>query len=352
MNQLNAKTSEVGHLEEYQILPVHFQISDHYISLSEFISTAHTAQNVLRGLNEELFQGNLDIQLVVLPPREGSFLEQLGIILNGDSDFFENGLTIAGTLLFLKSEEGKALLRGLTKHELDYWFEEAGKLVRKGLIAASQPTINKIALLWILKTTCVAFLEKETKELIKIGIIPSKYRIAYTAKNQFYQVCAANLKIKAIGFDKEDKYSVGRTEFGSRLADIPAPVDANNTAKWISEIVDVDANSPNWDRRGRKWAAKCKDQDKYKEVTFEIEDENFWRHVDNKSIKTSIRDNLKLQWIYPAESARRTNIRVLRVLSYNGEFLGNPMTQPELDQLLHDHEIANDLQPDLFKRTS
>lgn len=113
---------------------------------------------------------------------------------------------------------------------------------------------------------------------------------------------------------------------------------------WKVESTDIKANSPNWDRGGRLWQAKCTDGE---EVTFKIDDDEFWKHVEQKGIKPDINDSMKVQWAYPKYNSRyakkRNRVKVLKVLSFNGKNISKPFNDNELISLLHDYShVEND----------
>ncbi len=110
-----------------------------------------------------------------------------------------------------------------------------------------------------------------------------------------------------------------------------------------NEIVKV--NSPNWKREGRKWQAETNSD---KEVWFSIEDDAFWHHVRIKDIQPDINDNMKVQWAYPGDSAKPSNVKVLKVITYNGKKISEPLTHEELEKILQEYSVHESNQKDLF----
>lgn len=59
-------TPEDGTIE---VLPIHFDVPEHYIPLRTFIDTASHAEEIVASLNAEWFAGELDYEVVVIPPK-------------------------------------------------------------------------------------------------------------------------------------------------------------------------------------------------------------------------------------------------------------------------------------------
>lgn len=60
-----------------EVLPIHFDVPEHFIPLSTFIETARETEAIINALNQRLFHGELNYRVVVIPPKEGSFLAYL-----------------------------------------------------------------------------------------------------------------------------------------------------------------------------------------------------------------------------------------------------------------------------------
>lgn len=116
------------------------------------------------------------------------------------------------------------------------------------------------------------------------------------------------------------------------MAEIVFHFDVANHSIPLRQFIDT-ANSTN----------------SHKNIAFSIEDVAFWRHVNIKDIQPVIRDNMRVQWAYPAGLSKPSrDVRVLRVLSYNGTTISNPMSQSELDRELEEASVIEPETPDLF----
>jgi hypothetical protein len=328
---------------QIEILPIHFDVPGHQIPLATFVRTAEQTEAVLRALNRELFDGQLQFELFVLPPEEGTFLTRLGVVLLG-------GWAIVWG--FTESDVGKAFIKGLTDHEPAHWAEVAGKAAKTGIehLASSwedRPTLDYEYETLIVKEATRAFLQQPNSVLERVGVTPSRYRDAYEAKNKFYEACSATPGLQAVGFSEAPVFPIQRDDFLGLQMTLP-PRSEDLERPWYVATTLLQVTSPNWDRddRARQWKGRDpQGRDRY----FRIEDEDFWRQVAGDGISTHIIDTMKVQWAYQGKPEQPRNCRVLRVLEFNGVRLSKPVSDTELRAALgHLADVDEDNQPDLF----
>ena len=315
-------------------LVFHFEVDRNSIPLKQFVDTARASQAILDDFNEQLFDKKFKYELHVKTPEEGSLVEILQLIAVGGGAVWA----------FLCTDIGKAYFTALTDREPAYWAEKAGLKTRQifqGVLQSEKsegdaapdqsPTSEEIAQLdaELVVALVVAFLEANSDKLQKVGITPAKFRKAFSGRNSVYRGCIDNPEIKAISFDRAETFQITRQEFPRYIENIPeAEIEESSTSSsWNIEAVDIIVNSPNWKRDGRKWQAA---KDKFQDVSFSIEDEAFWHHVDIKDIQPDIRDNMRVQWAYPSGHSKPSSVRVLRVLTYNGKTISAPLSEQEL----------------------
>lgn len=337
-NNLSVDTNTV------QILPLHFNTAEHYLSLDEFINTARNTRAIAENINVEFFEGKLQYQIVVLPPKPGGFISLIGLCVVGGT----------GTLwAFSESDMGKKFISGLTGHEPAHWAEQAGLKLKQAVQEKAQDesvSVKKAAAL-LLKECAKGFLEKNADALRKIGVSKRHFRQAYEAKNEFFQLCLKNSEIKGIGFDETHKFPITRADFPSHIVELPPVEDDELEHEWVLEEKEIKVTSPVWVRDGRQWQASY---DGNKETLFTMEDDEFWQLVDNSRLKPKIPDLLIVQWAFIQEGKRRKRVRVLKVLEYNNVKVAKPLTNKQLNKILKNHSIAqdNEAQDDLFNRKS
>ncbi len=337
----------------------HFDVARHSIPLKQFIDTARSSQAVIDDFNEQLFDKKLRYELRVMAPEPGGLLEVLGfVVLSGGGAVW----------VFLGTDIGKAFFKGLTGEEPAYWAEKLGKKTRKlanmkdndqqhralptEIAESPQAEISSDdADLYadLLVELLISFLAANTEKLGKVGITSSKFRKAFAARNALYKACIDNPEVQGLSFDRSYDFPLKRADFPKLIAQIPDEItDANEeTASWSVESVDIVVNSPNWKRDGRKWQAATY---KFQDIAFSIEDETFWHHVKIKDIQPDISDNMRVQWAYPAGLSKPSHVQVLRVLTYNGKKISDPLSKTELQTVLQEAHLIEPDNPGLFDR--
>ena len=337
----------------------HFDLSAHSLSLQQFIDTARASQKILDDFNEQVFDKKIRYELRVMPPEKGGFVELLGLVVLGGGGAI---WTVLGT------DIGKAYFKGLTGQEPGDWAEKLGKKNRKWLNRNKPAEISTDNDSLLIKTTpvdsqlitdaerdaevliefLISFLAANIGKLEQVGLTPEKFRKAFQARNAIYKACIDNPEIKGLSFNRSHDFPIKRADFSRLVTKIPDQIDVDNDTpmSWAVESVDIVVNSPNWKRDGRKWQAAT---NKHQDIAFSIEDDSFWHHVQIKDIQPDIRDNLRVQWAYPAGLSKPAkDVRALRVLSYNGTKISDPMTQAELNRTLEEATMIEPDTPGLF----
>lgn len=334
------------------IIPLHYNVPEHSLPLKQFVNSAEALQAIIDDFNENIFDDELKYELRVIPPEKGGLLELIEIVLNNKAL-----LTGGGLWAFLSTDIGKGFVKGLTKHEPRYFAEKLGEKARslfenapdeEGKKDINNNKIIAVVVTIIVTQMVIGFLENQPETLEKAGITKKKHRSAFTAKNIIIQGCIDNPNVAALGFDKSHDFPIPRSEFPRHIAVIPPKEEIEIEPTWTVEIVDLIVHSPNWKRKGkRQWQGDTK---LAKEISFSIEDEVFWEHVRLKDIQPDIKDNMRVQWAYPSTySNKPSNVKVLKVLSYNGKPISEQLIDKDLAEALGDYSHAPpDPHPGLF----
>ena len=316
----------------------HFDVGRGSIPLAQFIDTARATQEIIDDFNKSLFDDKLNYELRVKTPEVGSLLEVLAVVV-----------TVGGSVLaFLGTDIGRAFFKGLTKEEPAAWAEKIGRIIRQTIVRQKAVDVPEVLVADVQPSTdvssqteaeaialiLISFLEVTTERLKEIGITPEKFRAAFQGRNRVFKGCIENPEVKGITFDRAPDFSIKREDFPKRITQLPDPLPEEpvQQSDLNFETVDIVVNSPNWKRDGRNWQAATS---KHQDISFSIEDESFWGRVEQKDsdLKPTIRDNMRVQWAYPAGAAKPTHVKVFRVLSYNGRQLSKPMTDQEIQEL-------------------
>ena len=338
----------------------HFDVERNSIPLWQFLNAARATQEIIDNFNQTLFDGKVKYELHVKTPEEGSLIEVLTIVIAVGSS----------VLAFLGTDIGKAFFKGLTTQEPAEWAERLGASIRheikkrkkldqltdtdlaivEGTQESHELTETESSLLTQAEAIAVIllrFLELETDKLRAIGITPQKFRAAFQGRNKLFKSCLDNPEVQGLSFDRSPEFFLRRNDFPRLITQLPDPPfdDPEPISQWSIETVDIIVNSPNWKQDGRKWQAATS---KHQDIAFAIEDERFWLFVERREIQPDIRDNMRVQWAYPAGLSKPANVRVLRVLTYNGEPISSALTDQELQAQLHTIHIVKPETPDLF----
>lgn len=354
-----------------QIIPIHFNVPGHRLALTTFIETARQTEAAIDGLNQRLFDGDLQYQIFVEPPRPGSLLVAFGI-----------AVVAVGCVAwkFLESDIEKAFITRLTGHDLVYWAEKAGRYLRDRIatglaqkddaLAASEQEASLLPPLdglrsredaetqelvrgtteLIVVETTKAFLSKPPDELTRIGVQTRKFRIAYEARNNFYFACNEDKSVQGIGFDESEVFPIKRSDFSGFQVRLPPDEDERSDHQpWHVETAILKVTSPNSEREDKQRLWKGKD-DQSRDRYFKIEDEQFWTIVEQDQLNLHVIDTIKVQWAYLKEGVRVKDARVLRVLQFNDQHLADPLDDNALAALLGAYGVEPRTEPpnDLF----
>lgn len=342
-------------IEHYSEIIFHFDTEKHSVPLKLFIDVANSSKKVLDDFNKTLFEKNLKYELRVEVPEKGGFIEtiSLAVIAGGGAIW-----------AFLGTDIGKAFILGLTQKEPEYWSKRFGEYLGEKISSSNQkddqPEQSVLEILSgdetlhtdelnadLLAEIVKLFLKSDLETLQRTGIKPELLRQAFIARNRLYSSCLEAQEVRGLGFDRSHEFKLSRAEFPRYLAEIPQnePTEKDEEKSWVVKTTDIVVNSPNWKRDGRRWQADIQGQT---DISFTVEDENFWHHVQLKDIQPDIRDNMRVQWAYNSHLNNPRDARVLRVLSYNGKKISEPISQHELNRVLSHATILEPESPDLF----
>ncbi len=336
-----------------EVIPLHFDVPQHHIPLDDFIQTAKKTEAILDGFNNRLFDGKLKYKMLVVPPKDGGFIEILGYI--GTASVGSLGLVWA----YSQTKDGKAFFESLTGHKPTYWHKRAGEKLRALLAKkktdspqlpeVKEELITQKAEALMIVHIIIAFIQQDEEKLAKSGVTPRVFREAFEARNQFYEICNANEDIKGLGFDETYEFPVKRSDFTGLQVSLPPKEEIEEQLDWIVGVERIIANSPVWRRNlqdKRHWYGTYGDN---KTATFVVDDESFWRRRDDGSLHLQPNDQLKVQWAFIEKHGKRSRFRVLRVLEFNEDHLADELTDDALDAMLGRFEQEEKQQGELLE---
>lgn len=315
---------------------VHFDVEEHYLSLDTFIQTAESARKIVKALDQTFFNGDLGFEIIVLPPREGTFLQSLGIQ--------RTHLGVAAAVLgFFLTPQGEAFTKGLTGQTTSEWFEDAGHFIREGvdwigerLADHQQPeeapvedTDIEIACrtaVGIVTSMTRGILELGSDALDKIGMELGDLPDALEARAEFYAACIADKNVKRIGFTPDDDFPIPRNSFPERAQKPARKKKEEDEPEWVVATESIYVNSPNWNENKQKTRMWQGVDSVRHECLFVIEDAEFWGRIRRKELLFEGLDSLRVQWAFQVVDGKIKNRRVLRVLEFNEKKLAEPLT--------------------------
>jgi hypothetical protein len=325
------------------IIYLHFNtLDDHTFPLNDFIKSAQATNKIIQDINTHIFQGSLDYELVVIPPKDGTFLTRLGVYLKVAT---AAAIFINQSSQLLERQVPIAFVEGLTGKTPVELARDFGKDISQAL-ASNDTKVPTEFVGHVLGECARGFLEKPEDLLNSKGITPETFNDGFRARNEFYQTCIENPKVMAIGFDATPNFPIQRSAFANQVVSVPEKKDDE---PWAQQVVNVRVESPNWNRySNRRWFGKFTEDDKEKEVYFSIQDDGFWEAVKQEHISPKVMDSLVVQWVRPKHRGRQDAV-VLRVLDFNGQKISQPMTDAEVKEFLEKsaHVLAVDDQDDL-----
>lgn len=344
-----------------EVLPIHFDVPEHYIPLSTFIETARETEAIIEALNQRWFSGELKYRVVVVPPKEGSFLAYLGLAV----------VAVGGAAwTFLRSEPGDAFLKELTGHNFTDLMGEAGRKVREHVLKKppivkeettaaeeqkapeavalqAEAAEQKVAAAIVVIESTRTFLVTDANKLRRAGLGPETFPEGFEARNEFYRACAEEKEIRAVGFDESQEFPIKRSDF-ARLQVSVEPREAIEVEDPPTvEITTLTVSSPNWARDDpkRQWRGK---EASGVWRNFKVSDEGFWSLFTKEQLNLHGQDTMKVQWSYRGSGKQRRSFEVHKVLEYNGEALADPLDENALNTIIGPHTRGDVGQDDLF----
>jgi hypothetical protein len=274
--------------------------------------------------------------------------------------------------IFLESDIGKALVKGLTGKTPAEYSEAVGEWIRDALsneekaelklqiepsfemlkdVEGSNPAApqsleyaiaedparlgadycQEVVSLILVEAT-ISILSVPSTDLSRRGINSGKFHGALVARNEFYKTCLSNKDVMGIGYSEKEEFPIPRNLFATMYIE-PEEPEHSDEDTWRVEVTTFTVTSPNWDRedKQRKWKAK---ESTGRERFFTIEDETFWEMAKRDRLDLHPADKIHVQWAYRDGPAGLKDGRVIRLLEYNDTELADALSGDALAALL------------------
>ncbi len=213
-------------------LPIHIDVPEHFLTADDYLVAVNSINTCLNEINKRAFEGKLECSLLVFPNEEGSFKGITGVLVKGVKKSGQIIVVIGaigGFIGFAETDSFKGLVKGLTKHDLNYYLmgENVGSM---------------------LHDMVVGMFTTENDDLEKLIPIEINLDKAIKAKSEFYSMCMQNPRVRGVGFDDTEDFPVQRNRFAYHTskdrirplasdfviydAIVISPVDVDKDIKW------------------------------------------------------------------------------------------------------------------------
>lgn len=345
---------------------VHFDVSDEYVLLETFVASANAAKRMVDALNQTYFDGQVEIELVVLPPEAGSLKQYIGVVLKlaGKSVF-----VLAALMTILESDHGVAvseelfgkpsseiireIVRGWKQqYEETFLDEENEAEVIEEIAEGDIQEKGKVIIEEIVTRSAMHVFEMSRTELARLNL-PEEQKFEFAqAQAELFSQSLTDQNVRGIGFSEENDFPIPRSGFAERAVRPTAPKEKEPDEEWLVSLRTIRVTSPNFDQDdqvNRKWKGRL---DTGAQLLFEVEDEEFWLKLKHSEIEFGESTVIKVQIASRVEDGRVRNHKVLRVLAVDDAELAVPLTDDGLAAALgaYKYDAVKPGTPDLFDR--
>ncbi|SCZ54510.1 hypothetical protein SAMN04488118_102302 [Epibacterium ulvae] len=329
---------------------IRFDVPNHYMNVNAFIASAQSTQRTLDALNAELFDGQLDLELVVCAPESGSVRQVLRVVVKGAKFIGVSAIGIYGTFWsaveLLETDIAKDVIKELTgKAPAQIAVEFAREYKERSEHAngaAEQQELEKKAVeiacqhvATVLSEASSSILAAPREKLEQLEISESA-KFAFTdAQAELFEKCIDDTSIASIDFEEKDLPPIPRNEFPQRALRPRRPTEEKEDEdEWVVSLDTFLVTSPNLeelDQHIRKWKGK-NSADKIR--LFTVEDKEFWNMLHRKEISFSENTELVVQVASRFLDGRVKETKVLRVLKFEGMEIAQPIDENGLRAIL------------------
>jgi len=343
-----------------QSVLVHFDVSEQFVLLETFVSSANAASRSVKALNEELFEGQLVIELVVFPPAPGSVRQYIGVTIKSiKSISVRAGVTYAFLWSLIQLMDSQTVrdvseeLLGSTPSEMlierirdfrgrveleDGSEVEAQRLQEEGLGIVEEIIVQGTA----------SALGAPPKQLEADTIPPALGYELRLAQSELFASALEDRNIRGISFREDEPHPILRSQFAVRGVR-PLPLRPEEEEEnWEMSLQQLRITSPVFERDEpqRKWMGI---NTKGATVLFDIMDSEFWDRLPLKEIKFSDGSRIVVQMATRVGRRGPKERRVVRVLDLDGVKLAEPLDANALASILGEIKgRPSDMQDELF----
>ncbi|MFS4580256.1 hypothetical protein [Phaeobacter sp. C3_T13_0] len=338
-------------------IQIRFEVPNHYISVNAFVASASSAQRALKALNRELFEDQLDLELVVFAPEPGSVRQILKVVVKGAKTTawtMAGGYTLLWTIVQgLETDIAKEVVKELTgklpaqiaaeavgdfkeRIELANTEKEREELER----AATEQACKEIAEVMSQASSSVLAAPRE-----KLEALPVSEKTVFElsdAQAEMFEGCIADPAISSVEIENKDLPPIPRNEFPRRAIRPKRPdPELDENEEWRVSLETLIVTSPNLeeeDQQARQWKGKTANE---KKALFTVEDREFWDRLHRKEFSFAENTEIVVQVATRFLNGRAKQSKVLRVLKFEGMNIAQPIDENGLRAILGELSSAS-----------
>ncbi|QBY01902.1 hypothetical protein E2K80_15175 [Rhodophyticola sp. CCM32] len=323
------------------VFPVFYDVPQNSLSLETFVATATDFSKLIESFNQEIFGGQIQYKIYVLPPEAGSFGQKLGVVVIAGVSAVVGAISSS-----VIGDFGKGFVEGVVGQPLEEWGEEVGSAVRYAIrewhesdgdqtqaLEQDQRQMEQgLIACGALTSLGQHFLTQTTEEFRSAGLDVNNFPSAFEAKSDFYKACELNPQISGVGFSDFPEFPIRREEFQRRVT----PIKRDDDEDWKFENVKFFVTSPNWDQMDRQRGWKGRDA-RGGIAFFQIYDPGFWTRYDEGRVNSQNIDEVVGQIAYQMINGRQKGRIMLNVVSFNDTPYSPELSEIELRLRLEEH---------------
>ncbi|SPF77351.1 hypothetical protein ALP8811_02378 [Aliiroseovarius pelagivivens] len=322
---------------------IRFDVPRHYVSVDAFVASAKATQRTLNALNQELFDNRLDLELVVFAPEAGSVRQILKVVVKGAA--YTYGF-LWSIVQVLETDLAKDVTKELTGKYPSELVSEIARDYKMKLAAANSERERKeieaeaveimcSQVSGVLADASASALVASRRTLEKLPMSDQAKFELIDSQAELFEKAISDQSISAIEIEERDLTPVTRNAFPERAIRPRRPkTEPEDIKRWRVATDTFTVTSPQLeeeDQKARKWKGKNSAD---KVVLFTVDDKEFWYRFHRGEISFGENTTLTVQAATLVVDGKVRSTTVLRVLSFEGQKLAEPIDESGLKAIL------------------
>jgi hypothetical protein len=317
---------------------VHFDVDEDYVLLETFVASANAAARSVRAINQELFQGQMVLEIVVFPPAPGSVKQYIGVTVKLVRNATVGALTVYGFLWSLIQLMDSPTVQDVTEELLGSKPSELLIDKIRDIRERSQSDDRSEEEIQSLHEEAVGLAEEVLVESAANALsgpperldaqeFPSElgYELRL-AQSELFSAVLEDRNVRALSFREDDPNPVPRNQFAQRGVRPLPPRKEEEQEEWQVTLQQIRITSPVFekDEPQRKWMGR---DTKGSTILFDVVDADFWNRLVRSEVKFSEGSEILAQVATRVGKRGPRERKVLRVLRLDGLNLAEPLDE-------------------------